>query len=188
MSRTYRSQCRPATGAALRSCHAPNGATESTMCRSRTPPTSARKAADMAALGDRREWDEHGKCPCAGEKLEATIGVEPMMEVLRSSGRRQAPRLERVVHTAAAGPHPHPRGRHQRREQRPHPGRACAGRERQRGHQHLRADCPPRPDAGSSRGRQLGIRHGLLGRLVRGHLSGPGGFRHPRCREESLRQ
>jgi hypothetical protein len=26
-----------------------------------------------------------GKCPFAGEKLEAAIGVEPMMEVLQSS-------------------------------------------------------------------------------------------------------
>ena len=28
------------------------------------------------------------KCPCAGEKLEAATGVEPVMEVLQTSGGR----------------------------------------------------------------------------------------------------
>jgi hypothetical protein len=42
-------------------------------------------SATMAAFARRGKRDEHGKCQFAGEKLEAAIGVEPMMEVLQTS-------------------------------------------------------------------------------------------------------
>ena len=49
-----------------------------------SPQVRARMSAGISAFGVREQSEKRRQRPFAGEKLEAAIGVEPMMEVLQS--------------------------------------------------------------------------------------------------------